>query len=177
MDSSPSSGFVIALCAVDRAMPIPQPKSPPLNRYRFFLTRRTAQGREFFVLHMGHFATAEEAEKYTEMLRSTYPNAYVCEATDRLNVAPSGGLTDTQVLKVLEVRKPEPAFEPAKPPAPKPAKPAIRSLLDESLEAMAAREVVDTGAHETLLNDTGVRHLSIEVVKRRSWGRGRSRSS
>lgn len=175
MESQPPSGFVIALCAVERAIAIPQPRSAPLNRYRFFLTRRNAEGREFFVLHMGYFETAEEAEKWIERLRGTYPNAYVCETSDRLS-RESSELTDTQTLRVLEARPPEPAFVSPKPaPSQTASKPEIRSLLDESLEDLASREVVDTGTHD-VLNDTGVRHLSIEVVKRRSWGRGRSRA-
>jgi hypothetical protein len=164
MESTPPPGFVIALCAMTRAIPIPQPRSSPLNRYRFFLTRRSAEGREFFVLHMGHFATAEEAEKWLDLLRGTYPNAYVSDTSGVLSATPSA-LTDTQVLRVLEVRKPAPTEEPARPPAPRRT---MHSLLDESLQDLAAREL-DTGAHESP-SDTGVRHLSIQVVdKRRPW--------
>jgi hypothetical protein len=168
MESKPPPGFVIALCAMTRAIPIPQPRSSPLNRYRFFLTRRSAEGREFFVLHMGHFATAEEAEKWLDVLRGTYPNAYVSDTSGVLSATPSA-LTDTQVLRVLEVRRPAPAEEPQL-PAPRRT---MRSLLDESLQDLAAREL-DTGAHESL-SDTGVRHLSIQVDKRRSWRKGRTR--
>jgi hypothetical protein len=161
MESTPPPGFVIALCAMTRAIPIPQPRSSPLNRYRFFLTRRSAEGREFFVLHMGHFASAEE---WLDLLRGTYPNAYVSDTSGALTASPSA-LTDTQVLRVLEVRKPAPTEEPARPPAPART---MRSLLDESLQDLAAREL-DTGAHESP-SDTGVRHLSIQVVdKRRPW--------
>jgi hypothetical protein len=31
MGTAPAAGFVIALCAINRAIPIPQPRSAPLN--------------------------------------------------------------------------------------------------------------------------------------------------
>jgi hypothetical protein len=162
METTPESGFVIALCAIDREIPIPQPRSTALNRFRFFLTRRRTNGREFFVLHMGTFATMEEAEKWLNVLRGTYPNAYVSESSDPGPTPPL--MSDSQVLRVLEVRPP--AKNDA-PPARAPAKPADRSraALEESLQDLAERES-DTGIYEPL-SDTGVRHLSIEVARKR----------
>jgi hypothetical protein len=166
MEPTSAPSFVIALCAMNRPIPIPQPRSSPLNRFRFFLTRRNANGQEFFVLHMGHFTTALEAEKWLKLLRGTYPNAYVSDTAEPLESPPTG-LSDTQVLRVLEVRHPvpdEPVDEPLKLAVPK-EKP--RTRLDESLENLAAQEVeFGTGAYESL-TDTGVRHLSIEVQKKR----------
>src|SRR5829696_7307476 len=107
MEPTSAPNFVIALCAMTRQIPIPQPRSSPLNRFRFFLTRRNAGGREFFVLHMGHFTSALEAEKWLNLLRGTYPNAYVSDTSEPLASAPMG-LSDTQVLRVLEVRHPVP---------------------------------------------------------------------
>jgi hypothetical protein len=162
METTPESGFVIALCAIDREIPIPQPRSTALNRFRFFLTRRRTNGREFFVLHMGTFATMEEAEKWLNVLRGTYPNAYVSESSDPGPTPPL--MSDSQVLRVLEVRPP--AKNDA-PPERAPAKPADRSraALEESLQDLAERES-DTGIYEAL-SDTGVRHLSIEVARKR----------
>jgi hypothetical protein len=166
METTPAAGFVIALCVIDRAIPIPQPRSAALNRFRFFLTRRHADGRDFFVLHMGTFETTAEAEKWLNVLHGTYPNAYVTEASGPGPTPPL--LSDTQVLRVLEVRPPAKSAA----PAPK-AEPRLtlaktpdrsRAPLDESLQDLAARES-DTGMYESL-TDTGVRHLSIEVFRK-----------
>jgi hypothetical protein len=169
METTPAAGFVIALCAIDRAIPIPQPRSASLNRFRFFLTRRRTNGRDFFVLHMGTFETSAEAEKWLNVLRGTYPNAYVSDLSEP-GPTPSQ-LSDSQVLRVLEVRPPAksdaPAKNDARPPAPAltlaktPDRP--RSALDASLQDLAERES-DTGMYEAL-TDTGVRHLSIKVRK------------
>jgi hypothetical protein len=171
METTLASGFVIALCVVDHEIPIPQPRSAALNRFRFFLTRRSTNGRQFFVLHMGTFATAAEAEEWLNVLRGTYPNAYV---TDSSEPGPTPPLSDSQVLRVLEVRPPrsEPRAMPAPAPAPTPvptiaktpAKP--RGALEKSLQDLAEWESV-TGNYEAL-TDTGVRHLSIEVSRKPS---------
>ncbi len=164
METTPESGFVIALCTVGREIPIPQPRSAALNRYRFFLTRRNTDGREFFVLHMGTFATVEEAEKWLNVLRGTYPNAYVSDSSEPGPTPPL--LSDSQVLRVLDTTPP---------PAPKPDKTPQRArhtALDASLQDLAERES-DTGIYEAL-SDTGVRHLSIEV-SRKSPKRPRNR--
>jgi hypothetical protein len=173
METMPATGFVIALCVIDRAIPIPQPRSAALNRYRFFLTRRSANGRDFFVLHMGTFATTEEAEKWLKVLRPTYPNAYVTDSAEPGPTPPL--LSDTQVLRVLEVRPPARSYAaPAPTPAAKSA-PALalektversRGALEASLEDLAEHES-DTGMYEAL-SDTGVRHLSIKVTRKAS---------
>jgi hypothetical protein len=173
-------GFVIALCAMTSAIPIPQPRSAPLNRFRFFLTRRKAEGRALFVLHMGHFTTASEADEWLERLRGTYPNAYVSAASEASDGPSSAELSDTQVLRVLEARQPAPtheAVEISAPPAPETrapvspppltAKEGKAKALEESLQNLAARES-PTGDYEAL-SDTGVRHLSIEVQKPSKW--------
>jgi hypothetical protein len=161
METTPESGFVIALCAIEREIPIPQPRSAALNRYRFFLTRRNTEGREFFVLHMGTFATLEEAEKWLNRLRGTYPNAYVSDSSEPGPTPPL--LSDSQVMRVLEVRPPAKPDAPAAPTRVKAADKS-RTVLDESLQDLAEKES-DTGMYEAL-SDTGVRHLSIEVSRK-----------
>jgi len=175
MGPTPAPTFVIALCVLPRPIPIPQPRSSRLNRFRFFLTRRNTNGREFFVLHMGHFATALEAEKWLNVLRGTYPNAYVSDTSETVQGAAPSELSDTQVLRVLEVRHParsEERVEPAAPEA-KNTRSTISPALEESLEDLAAREF-ETGVYESQ-SDTGVRHLSIEVEKKPSRSLRRSR--
>jgi hypothetical protein len=172
----PAAGFVIALCAIDRPIPIPQPRSAALNRFQFFLTRRNGNGRDFFVLHMGTFETAAEAEKWLNILRGTYPNAYVTEPSGPGPTPPQ--LSDSQVLRVLEVRPPlkSAASAPAR-PEPKltlaKAPERSRGALDASLKDLAASES-ETGGYEAL-TDTGVRHLSIEVTRKASPKRPRNR--
>jgi hypothetical protein len=178
METMPAAGFVIALCVIDRAIPIPQPRSATLNRYRFFLTRRSTNGRDFFVLHMGTFETAEEAEKWLNILRPTYPNAYVTDAVEPTPTPPL--LSDSQVLRVLEVRRP--AKSPAATEPATRAAPALtlekttgrpRGALEASLQDLAERES-DTGMYEAL-SDTGVRHLSIKVTRKARRPRTRIR--
>jgi hypothetical protein len=173
---APAGGFVIALCAMTTAIPIPQPRSSPLNRFRFFLTRRNANGREFFVLYMGHFTTATEADKWLERLHGTYPNAYVSASSEASEGLDSAELSDTQTLRVLEARPPSPTLETIEvlpPPAPRVVKTPIGEKLKESLQDMAVRES-ETGNYEAI-SDTGVRHLRIEVQKPSRWF-ARSRS-
>jgi hypothetical protein len=173
---TPAGGFVIALCVLERAIPIPQPRSSPLNRFRFFLTRRNANGREFFVLYMGHFTTATEADKWLELLHGTYPNAYVSASFEAKEGLSSAELSDTQTLRVLEARPPSPTHEVVEvsaPPPPRVAKDQVGEKLKESLQDLAVRES-DTGSYEAD-SDTGVRHLRIEVQKPSRWF-ARSRS-
>jgi hypothetical protein len=175
MQLTPESTFVIALCAMANPMRIPQPQTPPLSRFRFFLTRRHTNGREFFVLHMGHFATSSEAEKWLSVLRGTYPNAYVSDTSEAVEGLNPAGLSDSQVLRVLEVRHPTPDAEAessAIPPAPETVR--KKTPLDESLQSLASHES-GTGSYESM-SDTGVRHLRIEVVKKRRSLFSRSRT-
>jgi hypothetical protein len=86
---------------------------------------RQPDGGEILRLHMGYFGTLEEAEKWAQLLHSTYPQAVASLAPAHLRqpdpgvptlhpaepVAPSlhppvrdVALTDTQVLRVLETR-------------------------------------------------------------------------
>jgi hypothetical protein len=72
--------FVIHLCSVGAPITIPQPRSPELVRYRFFLHTCWEEGVKRHRLYMGHFATRPEAEKWLETLRRIYPSAFVSEA-------------------------------------------------------------------------------------------------
>jgi hypothetical protein len=178
METTPAQTYVIALCAMTRPIPIPQPRSSALNRYRFFLTRREADGREFFVLHMGYFANASEAEKWLNVLRSTYPNAYVSDTTEPVEESIPSVLSDTQVMRVLEVRHPVPDEQPDAlrvVETPREKVSGKTDALRKSLETLAAKES-DTGNYEAV-SDTGVRHLRIEVDKGKSGWLWRSRKS
>jgi hypothetical protein len=75
-----SQSFVIKLCSVPTPIAIPQPRSPQLTHYNFFFGRDVEDGRELYWLHMGYFSTRAQAQKWLEILRGAYPNAFVCEA-------------------------------------------------------------------------------------------------
>jgi hypothetical protein len=99
--------YIVNLCALSAPLAIPQPSAPELKRFRFFVSRRVTNGRELFFLHMGFFATRVESEKWLGIVRGAYPNASVSKlaATPRV-VSSAPALTETQTLKVLEVRGP-----------------------------------------------------------------------
>ncbi|MGE0583012.1 MAG: hypothetical protein AB7P31_12885 [Steroidobacteraceae bacterium] len=72
--------FVINLCASTTPMALEQPKEGALKRFSFFISRRREDGRERFRLHMGYFASPEEAEEWLAIVREIYPAAWVGEA-------------------------------------------------------------------------------------------------
>ncbi|MFL6606245.1 MAG: hypothetical protein ACJ8R9_33645 [Steroidobacteraceae bacterium] len=93
--------FVITLCSVATPVTIPQPRSPQLTRFRFFLGQTMEGGRKRYTLYMGHFTTSAEAAKWLTILRGIYPDAFVSEGP----VSQSGAISDTQVLSILEERR------------------------------------------------------------------------
>jgi hypothetical protein len=99
---APAEGkFVITLCAVATPVTIPQPRSPQLTRFRFFLGTSLEADRKRYTLYMGHFSTLAEAEKWLTVLRGIYPDAFVSEASS----AQADSFSDTQVLSILEERR------------------------------------------------------------------------
>jgi len=109
-ESTPAAAegkFVITLCSVATPVTIPQPRSPQLTRFRFFLGQTLEAGRKRYTLYMGHFTVRAEAEKWLKVLRGIYPDAFVSEESD----AQAGSFTDTQVLSILEQRRTDPTTE------------------------------------------------------------------
>src|SRR4051812_1509981 len=104
-ESTPAAAgkFVITLCSVATPVTIPQPRSPELTRFSFFLGQSLAGDRKRYTLYMGHFATATEAEKWLKILRGIYPDAFVSEGP----TAQASTFSDTQVLSILEQRRAE----------------------------------------------------------------------
>jgi hypothetical protein len=72
--------FVINLCSSTTPMALTQPDAPELKRFRFFVSRRLEDRRERFRLHMGHFASLDEAEEWLSVVRDVYPGAWAGEA-------------------------------------------------------------------------------------------------
>ena len=95
------SKFVITLCSVATPVTIPQPRSPQLTRFRFFLGTSLEANRKCYTLYMGHFSALAEAEKWLRVLRGVYPDAFVSEASS----AQADSFSDTQVLSILEERR------------------------------------------------------------------------
>jgi hypothetical protein len=178
--------FVINLCSISAPIPIPQPRSSHLMKYRFFVSHCWEEGRRRYRLHMGYFPTVAAAQKWLDILRRVYPSAFVSEApADQLDL-----LSNTEVLRILQqpvaylpersaaTREPVPAPRPA-PPSSSPEKHDVkgditartrerqaRSALKESLEALGASEF-DIHDDDDELNSTGVRHLCVELRKDR----------
>jgi hypothetical protein len=128
--------FVITLCSVPTPVTIPQPRSPQLTRFRFFLGQSMEGDRKRYTLYMGHFNTAAEAGKWLAVLRGIYPDAFVSEES----VTQTGAISDTQVLSILEERRAE-SIAPSADPTP-----AVRniSLLrpDDTVTRQALKEAV-----------------------------------
>ena len=72
----PVSSFVINLCSSTTPVALSPPDHAGLKRFTFFVSRRREEGRERFRLHMGYFASQEEAEKLLYIVREIYPGAW-----------------------------------------------------------------------------------------------------
>jgi hypothetical protein len=103
--------FMLTLCRLTAPVTIRPPQTPQLKSFTFFVTHsREADGSEGLHLNMGYFATLAEAQKWGQMLRSSYPEAIAVRAPDATPAndeqpADSGAMTDTQVIRVLETRR------------------------------------------------------------------------
>jgi hypothetical protein len=98
---TPAEGkFVINLCSVDTPITIPQPQSPQLTRFKFFLSHHLEGGRKRYTLHMGYFATTADAQKWLTILGAVYPNAFVSDS----GAVTEDTFSDTQVMSILEQR-------------------------------------------------------------------------
>ena len=122
--------FILTLCRLAAPVSIAPPESSHTRPFTFFTNRtRQPDGSERLYLHMGYFETLADAEKYLEIVRRHYPNAFAPETpveflwpanSGAASFAPAateaglprGGsaqpdqepLTDTQVIRILETR-------------------------------------------------------------------------
>ena len=131
--AQPGTGhFMLTLCRLPAPVSIRPPQSPHLKPFTFFTSReRQPDGREQLYLHMGFFHTLTDAERWVQGVRGRYPDAIATIAPAALlrsasSAAPelqpsdsrpdapqSSGfarvrddsLSDTQVLKILEMRR------------------------------------------------------------------------
>ncbi|MBS0374152.1 MAG: hypothetical protein JSR73_06200 [Proteobacteria bacterium] len=121
-DGQPQQLHVITLLSSTAPVPLQAPKAPELAGLAVFRSRRLEDGRERFRLHIGYFASANEAEQVLVLVRRQFPAAFV-------SLAPQsnlGSLEDTAVAR-FSILKPIEAMAEADIPAvePPPAPPTV----------------------------------------------------
>jgi hypothetical protein len=183
--SAQAGKFVISLCSVEVPITVPQPRSPELVRYRFFLHTSWEEGGRRHRLYMGYFPTREEAQKWLGTLRRIYPSAFVAVAPEVET------LSSSQIVSLLD--QPQSSSEPApiagnsraarQPPVA--CEPAGRVRSEQTQKSGPSledtlNELRDSSAlgfnDEDTLSQTGVRHLRIEVKREVPRAAGRSGS-
>lgn len=116
---SAAGPFMLTLCRLAEPIAIRPPQSPHLKPFTFFTSRaRQRDGSDQVYLHMGFFDTLADAQRWVRAVRGRHPDAVATiapptlwqESTDTRQFAPvnSQSLTDTQVLDILEMRRPVP---------------------------------------------------------------------
>jgi len=123
--------FMLTLCRLVEPVSIRPPQSPRLRPFTFFTSRACEpDGSEQLYLHMGFFDTLTYAEKWARAVRSRHPDAIATitppafwqldsdaparqpdsqeEHPDSQRFAPvdNRSLTDTQVINILQSRRP-----------------------------------------------------------------------
>jgi len=110
-----TGAFMIRLCRLVEPVSIRPPQSAHLKPFTFFTSRaRQPDGSEPLYLHMGFFDTLTDAERWARAVRGRHPGARATIAPPAFrqwpdsdtSASPSVELTDTQVLDILETRRP-----------------------------------------------------------------------
>ena len=105
--------FMLTLCRLPAPVSIRPPQSPHLKPFTFFTSSEPQpDGSERLYLHMGYFETLAEAERWVNAVRGRYPDAIATLAPSTFSRPPVAdfapakdeSLTDTQVMKILEMR-------------------------------------------------------------------------
>ncbi len=174
--SAQAGKFVISLCSVAVPITIPQPRSPELLRYRFFLHTSWEEGTRTHRLYMGYFATREDAEKWLGTLRRIYPSAFVSLGPEAQTLSnpqvvslldQSASTSPSQPMSSSSARRGDtPSHVRNDTPSHAPREGIEKRRSETSLEDTIAALKVDTLAlntDEDSLSSTGVRHLRIEV--------------
>lgn len=143
--------YYLTLCSVTTPVTIPESKTPSLQRYRFFFTRRQENGRESFWLHFGYFRTAEEARKWCDVLARVYPSAAIRSLAQKGTSQPthdsSQVLSESQVFSLLSR---------------KPGENVARSEAEDTLSELRDSAWQSSDRDDTA-STSGVRHLRVEV--------------
>jgi hypothetical protein len=113
-EATPEAGsgqFMLTLCELTAPVRMRPPDSESMRQFRFFMSRaRVASGATQLRLHMGYFDSMADAQKWAQTMRAQFPAA----TAERVPQAEVPVLSDTQVLRVLEARRVDPA--PSTPP-------------------------------------------------------------
>lgn len=78
-----AGAFVVNLGSSSTPVALSEPKQPELKGFKFFISRRREDGRERFRLHMGYFASQQDAETMLDLVRDIYPGAWAGVAPGR----------------------------------------------------------------------------------------------
>jgi hypothetical protein len=133
--------FVINLCGSTTPVSLTPPDHAGLKRFTFFVSRRREEGRERFRLHMGYFASQEEAERLLDIVREIYPGAWA-------GLAPGQRLAQAEAEAVAaalanaaasDQASPSAAAQPtsAAPPPPVPAPPVVAEPAEAAAKPVA----------------------------------------
>jgi hypothetical protein len=157
-----TGSLVINLCKVGAPITIPQPRSPQLRRFSFFLSHSSQGSRRKYRLQMGYFSTHVEANRWLKVLRGIYPGAFVTD----VSAAQAEPLSDKQVLRIFEQGDADGSSSAndeqygvtVSTPERRP-----RGTFKETLEILGTIEF-DVGGEEQI-NGTGMQDLRIELQK------------
>lgn len=154
---------------------------PSLSIFRHYTLYKTTVSRELRPVHMlrlGFFKDAISAKQVAYYVRSHFADVAVVPVTEterelamRAPIDPSA-LSDSfqrSIDQALEAPAPapKPVLQPAAQAPAKPAPAKRRDSLEQTLELLAASEMWN---NEDSLSETGVRHLKLEVQKKKSRG-------
>jgi hypothetical protein len=102
-----AGNFVINLCSSTTPVALAQLNHAELKKFTFFVSRRREDRRERFRLHMGYFATQEDAEKLLELVREIYPAAWAGVAPgQKLRAAAAAKASALPPLSPAEIELP-----------------------------------------------------------------------
>lgn len=78
--------YMLTLCRLPTPVSIRPPQAPQLKKFKFFTSSsRHSDGDERHYLHMGYFATLDEAQKCAQLIRRKYPQAVATRAPAALD--------------------------------------------------------------------------------------------
>ncbi len=152
------------------------PSLPIFKTHTLYATESRREGHCRYFLRLGFFADAAAAKEAASWVRSKFASAVVVPVTEQ-EIArahepfPDGlGLADAPLPSdQASDRNSIGSFAPKpKPPADRPRRSSqTAETLEQTLETLAAREMWND---PDFLSETGVRHLRIEVLERKSGG-------
>jgi hypothetical protein len=153
------------------------------SHYTLYKTSVTREQRTTHSLRLGFFKDAISAKQVAYYVRSHVATVSVVPVTEAERERALGDPVDPDQLsdsfqrsldEALQAPAPVPVPAPAPKPVPAPSKPAVQSTspkrrdsLEQTLELLAASEM---WSEPGSLSETGVRHLKLEVQKKKSRG-------